>query len=97
MSDTLKMAFAAVALAVTARALATVAFAKTNVMVGGQEIFPTKTIVENAVNSADHTTFVTAAKAAGLVDTLSSEAPSRCSLLSMLPSPNDRPAQSTRR
>ena len=50
------------------------AFAK-NPMVGGQEMFPTKTIVENAVNSADHTTLVAAVKAAGLVDTLMSPGP----------------------
>ena len=40
------------------------------VRVGGQAMFPTKTIVANAVNSADHTTLVTAVKAAGLIDTL---------------------------
>jgi uncharacterized surface protein with fasciclin (FAS1) repeats len=51
------------------------AFAKTQVMVGGEEMFPTKTIVENAVKSADHTTLVAAVKAAGLVDTLSSKGP----------------------
>ncbi len=46
-----------------------------SVMVGGQAMFPTKNIVENAVNSADHTTLVTAVKAAGLVDTLQSKGP----------------------
>ena len=54
--------------------LATSAFAK-NPMVGGKEMFPTKNIVENAVNSADHTTLVAAVKAAGLVDTLQSPGP----------------------
>jgi len=44
-------------------------------MVGGQEMFPTKTIVANAVNSADHTTLVAAVKAAGLVDTLNGKGP----------------------
>ena len=44
-------------------------------MVGGAEMFPDKNIVENAVNSADHTTLVTAVKAAGLVDTLASPGP----------------------
>ncbi len=44
-------------------------------MVGGAAMYPTKTIVENAVNSADHTTLVTAVKAAGLVDTLNSAGP----------------------
>jgi uncharacterized surface protein with fasciclin (FAS1) repeats len=46
-----------------------------NVMVGGQAMFPTKNIVENAVNSADHTTLVAAVKAAGLVETLQSKGP----------------------
>ena len=45
------------------------------VMVGGAEMYPTKNIVENAVNSADHTTLVAAVKAADLVETLSSEGP----------------------
>ena len=44
-------------------------------MVGGHEMFPTKNIVENAVNSDDHTTLVAAVKAAGLVDTLESPGP----------------------
>lgn len=50
------------------------AFAK-NPMVGGKEMFPSKNIVENAVNSADHTTLVAAVKAAGLVETLQSPGP----------------------
>src|SRR4026207_388739 len=41
-----------------------------NPMVGGAAMFKTKNIVENAVNSKDHTTLVAAVKAAGLVDTL---------------------------
>jgi uncharacterized surface protein with fasciclin (FAS1) repeats len=45
------------------------------VMVGGAAMFPSKNIVENAVNSKDHTTLVAAVKAAGLVDTLSSKGP----------------------
>jgi len=44
-------------------------------MVGGAAMYPTKTIVDNAVNSKDHTTLVAAVKAAGLVDTLSSPGP----------------------
>jgi uncharacterized surface protein with fasciclin (FAS1) repeats len=44
-------------------------------MVGGAEMFPNKNIVENASKSADHTTLVTAVKAAGLVDTLSGAGP----------------------
>lgn len=46
-----------------------------NPMVGGAAMYPTKTIVENAVNSKDHTTLVAAVKAAGLVDTLSGPGP----------------------
>lgn len=45
------------------------------VRVGGQAMYPSKTIVANAVNSADHTTLVAAVKAAGLVDTLNSKGP----------------------
>ena len=45
------------------------------VMVGGAPMYPTKNIVENAVNSKDHTTLVAAVKAAGLVDTLQSAGP----------------------
>lgn len=45
------------------------------VMVGGASMYPSKNIVQNAVNSKDHTTLVTAVKAAGLVDTLSSPGP----------------------
>ncbi|MFY0728194.1 fasciclin domain-containing protein [Pseudomonas sp. NFX15] len=45
------------------------------VMVGGQSMQPGKDIVDNAVNSADHTTLVAAVKAAGLVDTLKGKGP----------------------
>lgn len=45
------------------------------VMVGGAAMYPTRTIVQNAVNSKDHTTLVAAVKAAGLVDTLSGAGP----------------------
>lgn len=45
------------------------------VMVGGAAMYPTKTIVENAVNSKDHITLVAAVKAAGLVDTLNGPGP----------------------
>ena len=44
-------------------------------MVGGHEMFPTKNIVENAMNSEDHTTLVAAVKAAGLVETLEGPGP----------------------
>jgi len=60
-------------------AMATVAIApKTHAqtkMVGGAAMYPTKNIVENAVNSKDHTTLVAAVKAAGLVETLESTGP----------------------
>ena len=46
-----------------------------NPMVGGAPMFEDKNIVENAVNSADHTTLVAAVQAAGLVETLSGEGP----------------------
>ncbi|PHY14314.1 fasciclin [Caulobacter sp. B11] len=45
------------------------------VMVGGAAMYPSKNIIENAVNSKDHTTLVAAVKAAGLVETLSSPGP----------------------
>jgi uncharacterized surface protein with fasciclin (FAS1) repeats len=51
------------------------AAAQKDPMVGGAAMFPTKDIVDNAVNSADHTTLVAAVKAAGLVDTLKSAGP----------------------
>lgn len=51
------------------------AFADTNPMVGGAAMFPTKNIIENAVNSKDHTTLVAAVKAAGLVETLAGAGP----------------------
>ena len=50
-------------------------FAQKSVMVGGAEMYPSKNIIENAVNSKDHTTLVAAVKAAGLVETLSSAGP----------------------
>src|SRR5690349_19926153 len=54
---------------------ASAAVAAKNPMVGGNEMFPSKTIVQNAMNSADHTTLVAAVKAAGLVDTLQDPGP----------------------
>src|SRR6476619_5360160 len=60
---------AALSLAIAAPALAG------NPMVGGAAMYPTKTIVDNAVNSRDHTTLVAAVQAAGLVDTLKSAGP----------------------
>jgi len=56
---------------------ANASFAQTEktVMVGGAAMYPSKNIVENAVNSKDHTTLVAAVKAAGLVETLQSAGP----------------------
>ncbi|MGN6098325.1 MAG: fasciclin domain-containing protein, partial [Bosea sp. (in: a-proteobacteria)] len=51
------------------------AFAQEPVTVGGAPMFPSKNIIENAVNSKDHTTLVAAVKAAGLVDTLMGPGP----------------------
>ncbi len=45
------------------------------IMVGGAAMYPTKNIIENAVNSKDHTTLVASVKAAGLVETLSGTGP----------------------
>ncbi|MFJ7312959.1 fasciclin domain-containing protein [Pseudomonas sp. NPDC098747] len=56
-------------------ATATISFAADSVMVGGAAMYPNKTIVENAVNSKDHTTLIAAVKAAGLVDTLNGKGP----------------------
>jgi uncharacterized surface protein with fasciclin (FAS1) repeats len=55
--------------------MASFAMGQNAVMVGGQSMFPSKDIVDNALNSADHTTLVSAVKAAGLVDTLKSKGP----------------------
>ena len=51
------------------------AHAEKDPMVGGAAMYPTKNIVENAVNSKDHTTLVAAVKAAGLVQTLEGPGP----------------------
>jgi uncharacterized surface protein with fasciclin (FAS1) repeats len=56
-------------------AAASAILAANNPMVGGHEMFPSKNIVQNALNSDDHTTLVAAVKAAGLVDTLEGPGP----------------------
>ena len=61
--------------AVASLAFVASAAAQDNPMVGGAPMFSNKNIVENAVNSKDHTTLVAAVKAAGLVDTLSGKGP----------------------
>jgi len=58
-----------------ALSFAPAAYAEMTVMVGGAPMYPSKNIVENAVNSKDHTTLVAAVKAAGLVDTLEGAGP----------------------
>lgn len=50
-------------------------YAADAVMVGGQSMLPSKDIIDNAVDSADHTTLVAAVKAAGLVETLKGKGP----------------------
>jgi uncharacterized surface protein with fasciclin (FAS1) repeats len=65
--------FAAVALAATLSAIALTASAQ--VMVGGAPMYSSKDIIDNAVNSKDHTTLVAAVKAAGLVPTLKGAGP----------------------
>jgi len=56
-------------------ASATAALAASNPDVGGAPMFEDKNIIENAVNSKDHTTLVAAVKAAGLVETLQGKGP----------------------
>lgn len=60
---------------VAALSLTAPSFAEKTVMVGGAEMFPSKNIIQNAMNSQDHTTLVAAVKAAGLVDTLQGTGP----------------------
>ena len=69
------------------------ASAQKDPMVGGAAMYPTKNIVENAVNSKDHTTLVAAVKAAGLVDTLEGPDHSRFSRPPTKPSISCLPEQ----
>jgi uncharacterized surface protein with fasciclin (FAS1) repeats len=62
-------------LAITPVAIPVVAWAEATVSVGGAPMYPSKNIIQNAVNSKDHTTLVAAVKAAGLVDTLEGTGP----------------------
>ena len=66
-----KLSAFALALAVSATAV----FAVSQVTVGGAPMYDNKDIIDNAVNSKDHTTLVAAVKAAGLVDTLKGAGP----------------------
>jgi uncharacterized surface protein with fasciclin (FAS1) repeats len=63
------------ALPAAAQGSGTMAMEDNTTMVGGQAMFRTRDIVDNAVNSADHTTLVAAVKAAGLVETLKGSGP----------------------
>lgn len=65
----------AFAAALTLAAATTPALAQMTTDVGGSAMYPAKDIVDNAVNSKDHTTLVAAVKAAGLVETLKSKGP----------------------
>ena len=72
MNQIKKFLFAVVAIMFAGTAFAQM---EKTVMVGGAAMYPSKNIVENAVNSKDHTTLVAAVKAAGLVETLQSAGP----------------------
>ena len=65
----------ALSLGASAPAFAQMKEKEKSVTVGGAPMYPSKNIVQNAVNSKDHTTLVAAVKAAGLVDTLQSPGP----------------------
>ena len=71
----LRVVRAAVVTSSLATAFVAPTFAAGELMVGGAAMYPTKNIIENAVNSKDHTTLVAAVKAAGRVDTLSGPRP----------------------
>jgi uncharacterized surface protein with fasciclin (FAS1) repeats len=73
MNTRFRSAMLALTIAATVPAFAPGAFAQ--VMVGGAPMYATKDIIDNAVNSKDHTTLVAAVKAGGLVDTLKSKGP----------------------
>jgi uncharacterized surface protein with fasciclin (FAS1) repeats len=78
MSKRFALIAAAAALALTASAavpLSAAEMSEKTVNVGGAPMYPSKNIIQNAVNSKDHTTLVAAVKAAGLVDTLEGPGP----------------------
>jgi uncharacterized surface protein with fasciclin (FAS1) repeats len=77
MSKPLILIAAAAVLALTAGSAVTytAAMAENTVTVGGAPMYPSKNIIQNAVNSKDHTTLVAAVKAAGLVSTLEGAGP----------------------
>jgi uncharacterized surface protein with fasciclin (FAS1) repeats len=75
MNTTKSFVMALAAGLMTTAAATTYAAMPAPVTVGGAAMYPAKNIIENAVNSADHTTLVAAVKAAGLVETLQSAGP----------------------
>ena len=72
---TLKLKFTGLLAVALLTAFGAFAQKEKTVMVGGAAMYPSKNIIENAVNSKDHTTLVAAVKAAGLVETLSGPGP----------------------
>jgi uncharacterized surface protein with fasciclin (FAS1) repeats len=77
-SKSVSSAFVMSLLALSAASVSVSSIARADtaqIMVGGAAMLPTKNIIENAVNSKDHTTLVAAVKAAGLVETLSGPGP----------------------
>ena len=72
---TISLRALAVAATLSFASISGAAFAQDNPMVGGAAMFADKDIIDNAVNSADHTTLVAAVQAAGLVETLKGEGP----------------------
>jgi uncharacterized surface protein with fasciclin (FAS1) repeats len=75
MKKSVRSYLTAFALMFALSAFTAVSFAQENPMVGGEMMYKTKNIIENAVNSKDHTTLVAAVQAAGLVETLQGKGP----------------------
>jgi uncharacterized surface protein with fasciclin (FAS1) repeats len=75
LKQTMKTTLKQFAIALGIFVMAATANAQNTVMVGGEAMYPKKDIVDNAVNSKDHTTLVAAVKAAGLVETLKTAGP----------------------
>jgi len=91
------VAVAALSFAAVMAAPALAQMKEQTVTVGGAPMYPSKNIIQNAVNSKDHTTLVAAVKAAGLVDTLQGPGPFTVFAPTNAPrSRSCRPARSTR-
>jgi uncharacterized surface protein with fasciclin (FAS1) repeats len=71
----MKKTIAVLLLGIVALTVSSAMAGSKNPVVCGQKMYPTKDIIDNAVTSAEHTTLVTAVKAAGLVDTLKGPGP----------------------